>query len=153
MSKKLSKQNEQLIKNINAVMEDKESQTDLIQNLIHNYSLETQFGELIVRKFVLYSNNDYETFKTYVEKLYHSFQQIQKESDVALSLHNRFEFHQMLELTFMNVIRKMKAGQVKNVSSYLYIAFLNCFRNIARIIKNEQSNSLNSLFDYTKNEY
>lgn len=150
MSKNNSEQNNRLMKNVNEALETKDSQTDLINNLIHEYKLETHFGDLIIRKFIAYSNNDFTTFKIYAEKLYHSFQQVQKESEVPISLINRQEFHQTLEHTFMNVIRKMKTGQVKNFSSYLYIAFLNSFRNIAKQIQQERNNSDDLFLNYVK---
>lgn len=150
MSKDVSEQNNKLLKSLNSVIEDDESQLDLINSLINEYQLNIHFGDLIIRKFIAYSNNDFETFKIYAEKLYHSFQQVQKECDVPLSLVNQFEFHQRLERTFMNVILKMKKGKVNNFSSYLYISFLNTFRNIADQIQKNQNEEVDLLINYTK---
>src|SRR5699024_7544363 len=100
ISKDVYEQNNKLLKSLNSVIKDDESKLDLINSLINEYQLNIHFGDLVIRKFIAYSNNDFETFKIYVEKLYHSFQQVQKECDVPLSLVNQFEFHQRLERTF-----------------------------------------------------
>src|SRR5699024_12293659 len=104
MSKEVSKQSNKLLKSLNTVIKDDESQLDLINSLINEYQLNIHFGDLVIRKFIAYSNNDFETFKIYVAKLYPSFQQVQKECDVPLSLATQSEFHQSTESTSTTVL-------------------------------------------------
>lgn len=127
---------EKLLKGLNLAIEKDEH---LINNLIEEYRLESLFGKSLISKFKAYSNNDYETFEIFFEKLYYSFKQVQKETDKVIEFDNAvMQNHHQLTRTFMNVIRKEKSGNIKtSLSSYLYISFLNTFRTLARLIENE----------------
>lgn len=137
MEDKQKKDDAKLLKGLNNAVEKDE---DLINNLIEEYRLEFLFGESIISKFKVYSNNDYEIFEVFFEKLYYSFKQVQKETDKVIEFENAvIQNHNQLTRTFLNVVRQEKSGKIKtSLSSYLYISFLNTFQSLAKSIENEK---------------
>lgn len=82
MENKHLEDDKKILKGLNLAIEEDE---ELINNLIEEYRLESIFGKPIIRKFKAYSNNDYETFEVFFNKLYYSFKQVQKESNLFLN--------------------------------------------------------------------
>jgi len=138
-----NRQNDLLTQSIQNTLKDKEQNQELIDNLISEYNIINDYGNSIVRKFRAYSNNDYEVFKLYFDKLYFSHQEVQKDFDIPIILdinvtEEADKYKQWLSNTLDKVVRQEKAGKIKtSFNNYLFGAFLNTFKKIGEQIEQE----------------
>lgn len=137
-------QNDLLTSGIDKNVQDIESSKDLINEFIENKEMKVMYGEPIIQNFLKYSHYDFNTFKTFYEKLYFAHQAVEKETDTVIMLNEPItangKYHQLeLSKAFFRSIQRYKANKIKkDFNNYLFGVFKGTLKDIAENIKLER---------------
>lgn len=120
-----------------------EQEEELIENYITESSFDFIYGEQLMSTFKVYCFNDFDTFKTYCNKLVFAHKSVEKEKNICLSIFDGTKYSDYtrneLKKTFMRCIQTQRYGKAKNIAGYLFISFKNVFESLAEAVEKECS--------------
>lgn len=132
-------QNQRLETGVKLAKQNTETENDLINHFILEKNIEGHYGRDILQNFKKYSR-DFDTFKTFYEKLYFSHQSVEIEKNFKFTLHDAVtfkddEYKNELSKTFWKCMHQYRSGQVKkSLNDYLFSSFKRTFSDIAEDI-------------------
>lgn len=114
---------------------NKETETLVIESYIEEKSLNFLYGSNLIKRMATFSFSDFETFKTFINKLEYAHKSVEKECNITIPVYegsHYFEFTQdCLLKTFNRAIQQQRFGKVNNIASYLFISFKQVFTDLA----------------------
>lgn len=122
----------------NPATKNPEQEEPLIESYIKESSFHFIYGEELMRVFKIYCFNDFETFKTYCNKLVFAHKSVEKEKGLSLSIFEGTDYcdyaRRELKNTFMRCIQTHRYGKANNIASYLFVSFKNVFESLAKVV-------------------
>lgn len=133
----------QLIENALGKTKDNPAiEKELIDHFAEDQSIESLYGSYILQNMKKFSFNDFETFKVYFSKLKYAHKRIEEEMDMPIPLYEGSsqyweQFQKDISSAFWRCIQHYKQGKTEDINKYLFGAFKNEFKSMAKILKSE----------------
>ena len=139
--------------------ENQETERQIMMDYIKEQELEFLYGTQLIQKMVTFSFNDFDTFKTFINKLEFSHKSVEKEYNLSIPIHQGTEYfedtQERLLSTFNRAIQHHRFGKVNNIANYLFISFKQVFIDLAdgMIAKRQTEKSRSPLFEIDINSF
>lgn len=145
-SDKTDKIDTNLISNaFNSKDNNKETESLVIEGYIKERELNFLYGSKLVKRMEIFSFNEFDTFKTFVNKIEFAQKSVEKEYNITLPIYEGSHYFDFMEeqllKTFNRAIQQQRNGKVENIASYLFISFKSDFMDLAETIKGSAVNT------------